>query len=151
MTLSNADFLALHPLVEVGRTPVVVANRSVWQRPEEVEEARREIAAAVERWRRDWESLDTERYLAHYSSSFQTEGMDLERFAAHKRRVNQGKRFIRIGLSEVGIFGYPGESGLVVVEFLQAYDSDSFRSRLRKQQFWRREAGGWKIVLEAKS
>jgi murein L,D-transpeptidase YafK len=151
VTLSNADFLALRERVEVGRTPVIVVDGVDWQKPQTVEAARRELAEAVERWRRDWESLDTERYLSHYSGEFQTEGMDLPRFAGYKRRVNQGKKFIRVDLSDVAIYAYPGEEGTVLVEFEQAYESDSFRSRRRKQQFWRRYADGWKIVFEAKS
>ena len=151
VTLANVDFLALRDRVEVGRTPVVVVDGVDWQEPARIEAARSELDAAVERWRRDWESLDTDRYLSHYGRDFQTEGMDLARFAAYKRRVNQSKRFIRVGLSDVAIYAYPGEEATVLVEFQQAYESDSFRSRTRKQQFWRRGGDGWKIVFEAKS
>ncbi len=151
VTLANVDFLALRDRVEVGRTPVVVVHGVDWQEPALVEAARRELAAAVEAWRRDWESLDTDRYLAHYGPGFQTEGMDLTRFAGYKRRVNQGKKYIRVDLSDVAIYAYPGEEGTVLVEFQQGYESDTFRSRTRKQQYWRRHPDGWKIVFEAKS
>lgn len=151
VTLSNRDFLALREQVEVGRTPVVVADGVDWQEPARIEAERRELAAAVEAWRRDWESLDTDRYLSHYGPQFQTEGMDLARFASHKRRVNAGKKFVRVSLSDVAIYAYPGEKDTVLVEFLQAYVSDSFRSRVGKQQFWRRHGDDWKIVFEAKS
>jgi murein L,D-transpeptidase YafK len=151
VTLSNRDFLALRDQVEVGRTPVVVTDGVDWQEPARIEAARRELAAAVEAWRRDWESLDTDRYLSHYGAEFQTEGMDLAGFARHKRRVNAGKKFVRVSLSDVAIYAYPGEEDTVLVEFLQAYVSDSFRSRVGKQQFWRRHGDGWKIVFEAKS
>lgn len=151
VTLANVDFLALRDRVEVGRTPVVVVDGVDWQEPVRIEAERRELAAAVERWRRDWESLDTDRYLSHYGAGFETEGMDLARFSSYKRRVNAGKKFVRVGLSDIAIYAYPGEKDTVLVEFLQAYDSDTFRSRVRKQQFWRRSADGWKIVFEAKS
>lgn len=151
VTLANVDFLALRDRVEVGRTPVVVVDGVDWQQPARVEATQGEVAAAVERWRRDWESLDTGRYLAHYGRDFQTEGMDLARFAAYKRRVNAGKKYVRVGLSDVAIYAYPGEEATVLVEFQQAYESDSFRSSRRKQQYWRRDPGGWKIVFEAKS
>ncbi len=152
VTLANRDFLALRDRVDVGRTPVVVVDGVDWQDPARVEGERRELAAAVEGWRRAWESLDTDRYLSHYGTDFQTEGMDLARFAGYKRRVNQGKKYVRVGLSDVAIYAYPGEEQTVLVEFQQAYESDSFRSRRRKQQFWRRDGGGgWKIVFEAKS
>ena len=151
VTLANVDFLALRDGVEVGRTPVVVVDGVDWQEPARIDRARQELADAVEGWRRDWESLDTDRYLSNYGPEFQTEGMDLARFAGHKRRVNRGKKFVRVGLSDVAIYAYLGEEETVLVEFVQAYESDSFRSRRRKQQFWRRHAEGWKIVFEAKS
>ena len=44
-----------------------------------------------------------------------------------------------------------GSQRITYAEFQQAYESDSFRSRKRKQQFWRRQTDGWKIVFEAKS
>lgn len=151
VTLANVDFLALRERVEVGRTPVVVVDGVDWQEPSRIEQSRRELAAAVEEWRRDWESRDTQRYLSHYGPDFHTEGMDLARFTGHKRRVNRGKRYIRVGLSDVAIYAYPGEEETVLVEFQQAYESDSFRSRRHKQQYWRRHGDDWKIVFEAKS
>jgi murein L,D-transpeptidase YafK len=151
VTLANVDFLALRDRVDVGRTPVVVVDGVDWQQPARVEATRRELASAVEGWRRDWESLDTDRYLSHYGPDFQTESMNLARFASHKKRVNASKKFIRVGLSDVAIYAYPGEEQTVLVEFQQAYESDSFRSRRRKQQYWRRYGDGWKIVFEAAS
>jgi murein L,D-transpeptidase YafK len=129
----------------------VLTNGVAWQSPPSIEAARQELAAAVERWRRDWESLDTDRYLAHYAPTFRTEGMDLARFAAYKRRVNASKSSIRVDLTELAIYAYPGEEALMLVEFAQAYESDTFRSRHHKRQFWGRHGDGWKIVLEAKS
>ena len=58
---------------------------------------------------------------------------------------------MRIGLSDMAIYAYPGEERTVLVEFEQLYESDTFRSRMRKQQYWRRASDGWKIVFEAKS
>ena len=74
--------------------------------------------------------------------------MDLAAFASHKRRVNAAKKFIRVELDDLGAFRYPGEDGLVLVDFVQRYSSDSFRGVKRKHQYWRREGGSWRIVLE---
>ena len=151
VTLANVDFLALRDRVEVGRTPVVVVDGVEWQQPERIAAQRRELLDAVEHWRRDWESLDTDRYLSHYGADFQTEGMNLARFAGYKRRVNAGKSYVRVDLHDVAIYDYPGEADTVLIEFQQDYESDSFRSRRGKQQYWRRHGDGWKIVFEAKS
>src|SRR2546429_2211098 len=44
------------------------------------------------RSRTDWESLDTERYLTHYSKSFSAPNQDLDSWSRHKRLVNGGDR-----------------------------------------------------------
>ncbi len=108
LTLADADFLSLTERVELRRTPVIIADRLSWEPAAELEARRQSIAAAVEAWRQDWESLDTDAYFAHYSPSFRTEGMSRQRWLAHKRRVNARKSFIQVELSDIGIYGYPG-------------------------------------------
>jgi murein L,D-transpeptidase YafK len=149
VTLSNSDFFSLRRNVKVGRTPVVVAKGLDWRSRQEVSRMGREMASVVDRWRRDWESLDTENYLSHYSPNFRSEGMDYGRFAAHKRRVNASKTELKVELRDVGIYRYPGEKNLVMVEFTQRYESNNFRASRRKQQFWRYGTEGWRILYEA--
>lgn len=148
VTLSNEDFGVLRRQVEVARTPVIVAERITWVEPEEVAGARRSLEATLEIWRTDWESRDADRYLSHYASDFRTGRMDRAAFARHKRLVNPSKRYIRVGLEQVGIYRYPGESDLALVDFQQRYESDNFRASRRKHQYWRRDDGRWRIVYE---
>lgn len=148
LTLSNQDFQTLREAVEIENTPVLVASDIEWVTAEHGERRRRHLEARVEAWRRAWESRDTTHYLDFYSDEFRTDGMDLSEFGAYKKSVNEGKRFIRVRLEEVGIYAYPGESDLVVVDFLQHYESDTFKASTRKHQYWRREAEGWRIVFE---
>ena len=148
LTLSNEDFKEVRNDVQVGRTPVVVAAGLDWADAATAERDRKMILLALEAWKTDWESLDTDRYLSHYSSRFQPEQGTRASFAAHKRRVNANKKFINVDLRQVGIYRYPGEKELILVEFLQDYRSSNLNARRRKHQYWRREAGGWKIVIE---
>jgi murein L,D-transpeptidase YafK len=148
VTLANEHFVDLQRQVEVGKTPVLVAREVRWVPPREVEERRQDLLAAVEQWRQDWESLDTDRYLAHYAETFRAEDMDRVEFVAHKRRVNSQKKFIRVELTAVGAYEYPGEDDLYMVEFRQVYDSSNYSSLDSKQQYWRRQADGWRIVHE---
>ncbi|MCZ6727762.1 MAG: L,D-transpeptidase family protein [Acidobacteria bacterium] len=149
VTLSNEDFLRLSEIVEVGKTPVVLSRGVRWLSAESVGAVRETIEEAVEGWRRDWESRDTDRLLSHYSDSFRTAGMSRDSFAARKRRVTGEKSFIEIAVKDLAIYGYPGEGALVTVEFLQEYRSNSFNDARRKRQYWRREAGNWRIVYES--
>ena len=152
VTLSNSDFLDLKAAVQVRRTPVIVTERESWVTTTEQEATRALLVSAVQTWRRDWESLDTENYLGHYSADFRSGSMDWRDWARHKRRVNSGKRFIRVELDEIGIYRYPGEDGMFLVEFSQNYRSDNFSAKTRKHQYWRREAdGAWRIIQENKT
>lgn len=148
LTLSNQDFTSLRRDVEIGKTPIIVSRGLEWQDPAAMEEDRASLTKTLDAWQRDWESLDTDRYLSHYSQSFRTEGKNRATFAAHKRRVNGSKRFIDIELKDVGIYRYPGEDNLVLIEFLQDYRSSNLNSQRRKHQYWRQEANGWKIIFE---
>ncbi len=148
VTLSNQDFEALMQAVEIRETPVLVASGLEWVPEARAHRRGRQLEARVEAWRRAWESRDTPRYLAFYSDQFRTQGMDRSRFGAYKKSVNAGKSYIRVRLEEMGIYGYPGEPDLVVVDFVQHYESDTFKASTRKHQYWRREPTGWRIVFE---
>lgn len=148
VTLSNEDFSLLRAAVKVQETPVLVTNGFDWVAPQRLAPRAQRIEERLEKWRRAWESRDTARYLSFYSDDFRSQGMSRSAFAAHKKRVNAGKKYIRVRLEDVGIYGYPGEDDVVVVDFEQHYESDSFRSTRRKHQYWRFQQGDWQIVLE---
>ncbi len=148
IVLANPDLESVGRAVQVGTTPVIIADEIEWSDAAAVEAERSSLAAALERWRADWQSRDTERYLAHYSQRFSSGSQDYRAWAAHKRSVNSAKRWIEVGLSEVAMFRYPRERDFVVVSFEQAYRSDRLSSTMRKRQYWIREDGAWKILYE---
>ncbi len=148
LVLANADLEALAGMLQAGVTPVLIAQELEWVPPETLEAERRELHEALARWRSDWESLDTERYLAHYSARFRSGTQDFAAWAKHKRRVNARKRWIQVGVARVSMFRYPGEN-FVLVSFEQDYrSSDLANVVMRKRQYWTREEGRWKIVYE---
>jgi len=135
--------------VQVGLTPVIIADEIEWSDAGAIAAERVALAGAVEQWRADWQSRDTERYLAHYSSRFASrEGQDYDGWASHKRKVNSAKRWIKVGLSRVAMFRYPRERDFVVVTFDQDYRSDSLSNVMRKRQYWVKEGASWKIIYE---
>jgi murein L,D-transpeptidase YafK len=148
VVLANEDLNRLAKYVDVGRTPVVISNGVEWLEPERWAAGRAEFLAAFEQWRTDWESLDTDRYLANYAAAFQSDGKNLAAWGAHKRRVNAGKAWVKIGVSNVSLFGYPGGEDLVVVTFEQDYRSSNLSNRTTKRQYWTRENGRWRVVFE---
>ncbi|WP_295687514.1 L,D-transpeptidase family protein [uncultured Nevskia sp.] len=54
-----------------------------------------------------------------------------------------------ITLSDLSLFAYPGENGLVLAQFVQNQAGDDLASGARRDQYWRRQDdGAWKIVRE---
>jgi len=148
IVLANPDLLAVGPQLQVGLTPVIIADEIEWSDAAAVENERSSLAAAMEQWRTDWESRDTERYLGHYSERFNSGDQDLAAWQAHKRNVNLGKKWVNVGLSRVSMFRYPREGDFVVVNFEQSYRSNNLSNVMRKRQYWLKEGGRWKILYE---
>ncbi len=148
LTLTDPDFVSMASHMQVRRTPVIVANSVEWVSPEQVAAQSADLRHVIETWRRDWESRDTERYLHHYSTVFRSPDKTAAQWFAHKRRVNAAKSFIEVGVTELGLYRYPGEDDLVLATFAQSYKSNNFDSQVNKQQYWRREKGEWRIVYE---
>ena len=149
IALANTDIGELARRVRVGVTPVIIADRVEWSTPEELQQERDAFMRELEAWRRDWESRDVGRYLAHYARNFHSANMDLAAWGAHKRRVNASKRWLSVALDKLSVFRSPGQQALMVVSFEQNYRSNTLVQRTRKRQYWSIEDGRWRIVHEA--
>ena len=148
IALTNEDFTTISREIQIGVTPVIIANGVDWVAPEVGAALREELMQQVESWRRDWENRDTDQYLTHYAAGFFTGRMDLAQWSAQKRKVNAGKTWIRLDLDKMSIFAYPGRDDLAVVTFDQNYASNNLVSQMRKRQYWIREGGVWRILHE---
>ena len=62
--------------------------------------------------------------------------------------MNASKDWIKVRLSAASVFLYPGRDDLAVVNFMQDYSSNNLSNKMRKRQYWIREAGTWKILYE---
>ena len=148
IVLSNIDLDFLSAELQVGLTPVIIAEEIQWADGAAQEEERKSLAQAIESWRHDWEGLDTEKYLRHYSTNFKSADQSYSQWAAHKRRVNGGKEWIKIALTGVSMFRNPGKDDFVVVSFEQGYRSSNLSNSSRKRQYWMKEGARWKIIYE---
>ena len=148
IVLANPDLLTLGGRLQVGLTPVIIADEIEWSERDAVESDRQALAGALEQWRADWQSRDTERYLSHYSGRFTSGAQDLAAWREHKRNVNLGKTWVQVGLGRVSMFRYPREGDFVVVNFEQSYRSNNLSNVMRKRQYWIKESGRWKILFE---
>ncbi|MGH8623278.1 MAG: L,D-transpeptidase family protein, partial [Burkholderiales bacterium] len=148
IALTNEDFTTISREIQIGVTPVIIANGVDWVAPEVGAAVREELMQRVESWRRDWENLDTDSYLTHYAAAFSDGRMNLARWSAQKQKVNAGKSWIRVKLDRVSIFLQPGRDDVAVMTFDQDYASSNLVKKMRKRQYWIREDGVWRILHE---
>ena len=148
VVLSNSDLEEISRKLQVGITPVIISEDVQWLSLDDWTSGRKTLGRELEQWRTDWESLDTDRYLAHYSASFSAPNVNLETWSRYKRSVNGSKTWIKVRISNLSIFEDPGKAGLVSVTFDQEYQSNNLVNTVRKKQYWLREGDVWRIVYE---
>ncbi len=148
VVLANQDLDALAKNLQIGTTPVIISNSIEWLSLDDWQNERTALSRSIEAWRTDWESLDTEKYLRHYSARFLSGSQDHGRWSAQKRQVNAGKLWIKVATENISMLRNPGREELVVVTFVQDYRSNNLGNRMKKRQYWIKEDGAWKIIYE---
>ncbi|MGA7748713.1 MAG: L,D-transpeptidase [Gallionella sp.] len=147
VVLANDDLNELAPYLQVGITPVIITNQMDWSNEQDRGE-RNDLQQAIEQWRNDWASLNTPDYLKHYSRDFSSGNIDYAAWANQKQQVNSAKSWIKVSLSNVSMFTYPGQPDMVVVNFEQNYSSNNLSNRMKKRQYWIKQDNHWKIIYE---
>ncbi len=148
VVLANQDLDALAKNLQIGTTPVIISSSIEWLSLDDWQAERTALSRSIDEWHRDWESLDTDKYLRHYSKRFQSGSQGLEQWSAQKRQVNSGKQWIKVGTTNISMFRNPGKEEMVVVTFDQDYRSSNLNNVMKKRQYWMKEDGVWKIVYE---
>lgn len=151
VVLANPDFLALNHFLRGAAVPVIISESVEWLSLDDWQKERAEFNHIFEQWRADWESRDSDRYLSHYSPQFSAGGTDFPEFARHKRAVNASKKWVKVGIRNLSTYRNPGRDHLVVVTFEQDYRSNNLSNLMRKQQYWQKEHGRWRIVFEGEA
>lgn len=155
VALTNIDLDEVKPYIKPGLTPVVIAQKIEWLDSESWQQRKQELLSTLEQWRQDWESLDVERYLSHYSSDFWSKKHNKRALTSYKRAVFQGKSYQKISLQDISLFTYPTskleDRPMVVVNFTQDYESNNFNSSgARKRVYLSQSDSGWKLIYEGK-
>jgi murein L,D-transpeptidase YafK len=149
--LSNLDLLDIQQFLDVNmKTPVVLADKVDWIDQQEFLQRQQQYLSVLAAWENDWESLDSDKYLSHYQTNeFDFGRTSFSKWAKNKRAINQNKTFIQIDLEVNGMFKYPGEDNLFVVDFTQRYLSSNYSGEVNKKQYWRLNSdGNWRIIYE---
>ncbi len=149
--LSNDDLLDIGQyLSPEKRTPVILSDSIEWLSQSELAERRASMLAVIERWKQDWESLNTQAYVSHYQAkNFNLGKGDYQAWLRRKANINEAKTFVQVDLDIQSLFAYPGEKDMFIVRYNQRYLSDNFSGESFKEQLWKRDQNGkWRIIYE---
>lgn len=151
VVLTNPDLNQLYASVEVGKTPVVISRQMQFVSRKQLAAERDALAAVIEKWRGDVESLDAQRLRGNYSPTFRSDhGEDadawLSRFGQDLLRRPGA---VKLAVRDMSLFLYPGQDNLMVATFTQDAAIGKFRGSTRRRQYWAREGASWKIVSES--
>ena len=152
VSLTNIDLEEVKPYIKPGLTPVVIAQKVEWLNASVWQQRKQDLLTALEQWREDWQSLNVENYLSHYSDEFWSKKYNKQSWAEYKRAVFQGKSYQRIKLEDISLFAYPTtkleDKPMVVVNLVQDYQSNNFSSSARKRLYLSQGKEGWKVIYE---
>ena len=156
VVLSNPDLKTLEPILQTGKTPVIIADKLEWLPSDQASKQLKTqdsdklaLQKAIEAWRKDWVSQNTDEYLSHYSKKFFYSDGGLAQWGDYKRGIQASKPKVAIKIDDISMFGYPGfEQPVVVVNFEQDFKSSTLQNKMRKRQYWTNENNQWKIMYE---
>ncbi len=149
VVLTNEDIKTLSPILQTGRTPVIIANHLKWLGAESKSNEKKALKEALDSWLQDWKSQNMPKYLSHYSHNFSSNGVNYQQWSKRKFSVQANKANLEISLSDISMFSYPdNDKNLVVVDFVQDFKNANLTNKIQKHQYWIQENNIWKIIYE---
>jgi hypothetical protein len=136
----------IEPIASVTSEPKPPATDSV--KPVQPEDGRSyTIPEAVTAWAAAWSGQDVAGYLSSYASAFRLpNGMDRVAWEENRRVRIVGPEFINVVVENLRV--EPGDAGTANAVFIQSYQSNSFRAKVRKTLVLGQFEGQWKILQE---
>ena len=149
VVLTNPDLHKLTDSVEIGKTPVVIGESIEFISKTKWESERNVAAKLMDAWRRDVESLNSQRLKENYSRRFKSDrGENLDIWIGKQAQLLQGVRTLSVKLHDVTYFFYPGRDDMIVSTFTQESLIGKSKRTLRKRQYWAKEGAQWKVIFE---
>jgi len=154
VVLSNTDLEKIQNQLVPGKTPVIITERIDWLSKKSWFELQQNVMLAIKKWRDDWQSMNVDKYLSHYSEDFFTSSHNVTSWKKRKRYLAKSKTYQNIDLTDISLFLYPSstkqKSDIVVVRLKQDYKSNNFSSEMDKRLYLRKENNQWQILYEGK-
>lgn len=148
VVIDNDSLVALADEIGAGATMVLSSEELQWVPSTEHAGKAESLQQALAAWESAWESRNSEDYLAFYANDFSDLHRNKSQWSTYKQKINAEKSFIEVEVADVSMLVEPAQPGVVNVVFRQKYASDNYRWQGEKQQLWRQDAQGWKIIYE---
>lgn len=145
VVVRNDIILDLTKYIRLGRTPILIENKTELASQDQVEKTSAELQKWIEGWREAWESKDMDRYIQAYSENFRSQHMNKAQWKAFKANLGKQYKTITVTLSKPTILT---DRDRAVVRFLQQYTSDQHADFGEKVLYLKKEGNGYRIVGE---
>ena len=127
VVISNSAMAQLGQVEGIASAPIVLADRVDWLAKEDWLAQQRVLLTTIRSWQKDWQSLDVEKYLAHYSDSYRDENRNYRQMLAVTRRNAKEKTFIKVGIENIDLMVYSREPApTLLIRFNQDYQSNNY-------------------------
>ncbi|MBB5021978.1 L,D-transpeptidase Cds6 family protein [Desulfurispira natronophila] len=152
VVLSNEGIFGVSRHVELRVTPIIMAEDFYYMDRDELNSKREKLLSLLNQWVDDWESLDHEAYMSHYSQDFRSGRHDYTSWDRDKARINSHKSWIEVELDNISLFRYPdleSNKRIMMARFHQTYRSSNYNSQSMKELYFIYEDDGqWRILTE---
>ena len=152
VVLPNIDLDKIKKYIKPGETPIIIANEIDWLDYADWTNERNSVLVALEAWRKDWESLNVDKYLSHYAEDFWSGAYNLRSWQQRKRAVARSKTYQNVKLTDVSLFAYPykynKKDNIYVVRFRQHYKSNNYKGDIYKRIYLVKRSETLKILYE---
>ncbi len=148
LTLLNAlitvppEMESIHPAPQPDAIMSTVKHET-----ELVKDSIEQVVDAIKQWADVWSAQDVDRYLASYAPAFipPNQWSRSEWKTERNQRIRQ-PRFIKVAVSDIKINAHGKD--YAEIEFTQAFESDTYNDKVRKEIFMRKVADKWLITQE---
>ncbi len=149
--MSNDDMRRMDRYISTEKnTPVLLVKNISWISSEQWQKNQLQMLQDFTAWQKDWESLDHDKLMTHYSPNYFVDGRNYKQVAGHKKWVSRKKEYIHMEYTNLSIYKYPGEEDLRLLKFTQDYKSNNYNSVTEKELYWVKDSDGiWRIVFES--
>lgn len=135
------------PVSEKTQKKTVVPPAKKVNAEEDIAQNRKAVETAIKNWANAWSAQDVDNYLAKYGQEFlPPKRMSRKQWEKDRRKRLRRPSFIKITLSDMKI-NLHGKD-YAEIKFTQAYQSDTYSDKVKKEILMRKVSNTWLITQE---